>query len=344
MPELPEVETIALQLNEVLKGKIVRIVKVYREKNFLGNKEVLIGSEVLKISRRAKTIIFDFENFDEKLIVHLKMTGQLIFLEKIKKTQKLKTDKTQDFEKRIVGGHPTADWVNELPSKHTRVEIGFEDDSKLFFNDMRAFGWMKIISRTQETLPAGRQVKDSRTQDIDVQVIIVTGDRDALQLIDGKRVVVYLPVQNKYAQSVVFDEEKFKEVYGLDPMQIVDLKGLMGDSSDNIPGVKGVGKVTATQLVKDFGSVEEIYKNINSDKIKPRTRQLLLDDKEMGIKSRSLAEIYRKVPLEFDWDKCLLSDYDKAKVVELLTKLDFKSLINRLPEEKFEKDVVDIFV
>ena len=168
MPELPEVETIALQLNEVLKGKIVRSVKVYREKNFLGNKEVLIGSEVLKISRRAKTIIFDFENFDEKLIVHLKMTGQLIFLEKIKKTQKLKTDKTQDFEKRIVGGHPTADWVNELPSKHTRVEIGFEDDSKLFFNDMRAFGWMKIISRTQETLPAGRQVKVSRTQVPDV--------------------------------------------------------------------------------------------------------------------------------------------------------------------------------
>ena len=203
---------------------------------------------------------------------------------------------------------------------------------------------MVASQRTQETLPAGRQVKDSRTQDIDVQVIIVTGDRDALQLIDGKRVVVYLPVQNKYAQSVVFDEEKFKEVYGLDPMQIVDLKGLMGDSSDNIPGVKGVGKVTATQLVKDFGSVEEIYKNINSDKIKPRTRQLLLDDKEMGIKSRSLAEIYRKVPLEFDWDKCLLSDYDKAKVVDLLTKLDFKSLINRLPEEKFEKDVVDIFV
>ena len=189
-----------------------------------------------------------------------------------------------------------------------------------------------------------QKIKNSKNQNDDVQVIIVTGDRDALQLIDGKRVVVYLPVQNKYAQSVVFDEEKFKEVYGLDPMQIVDLKGLMGDSSDNIPGVKGVGKVTATQLVKDFGSVEEIYKNINSDKIKPRTRQLLLDDKEMGIKSRSLAEIYRKVPLEFDWDKCLLSDYDKAKVVDLLTKLDFKSLINRLPEEKFEKDVVDIFV
>ncbi len=161
MPELPEVETISLQLNEVLKGKAVRSIMVYREKNFLGNKEVLIGKKVLKVSRRAKTINIDFENFDEKLMVHLKMTGQLIFLEKIKKTQKLKTDKIQDFEKRIVGGHPTADWVNELPSKHTRVEIGFEDESKLFFNDMRAFGWMKIISRTQE-------LKESRTQVPDV--------------------------------------------------------------------------------------------------------------------------------------------------------------------------------
>ena len=196
----------------------------------------------------------------------------------------------------------------------------------------------KVASqRTQE-------LKESSPHDFGVQVIIVTGDRDALQLIDGKRVVVYLPVQNKYAQSVVFDEDKFKEVYGLEPKQIVDLKGLMGDSSDNIPGVKGIGKVTASQLVKDFGSVDEIYKNIESEKIKPRTRQLLIDDKEMGIKSRHLAEIFKEVPLEFSWDKCLLSDYDKAKVVDLLTMLDFKSLINRLPEEKFEKEVVDIFV
>jgi formamidopyrimidine-DNA glycosylase len=154
MPELPEVETIALQLNEVLNGKSVSSIKVYRDKNFLGNKDVLIGKKVLKVSRRAKTITFGFENFDEKLMVHLKMTGQLIYV------KRLKNSKTQNEESRIVGGHPTADWVNELPSNHTRVEISFEDESKLFFNDMRAFGWMKIISRTQDLNESRAQVPD----------------------------------------------------------------------------------------------------------------------------------------------------------------------------------------
>ena len=126
--------------------------------------------------------------------------------------------------------------------------------------------------------------------------------------------------------------------------KILDLKGLMGDQSENIPGFKGVGKVTATKLVKDFGSVEEIYKNIESTKIAPRTRKLLEDDREMADKSRHLAEIFREVPLDFDWDKCLMSDYDKKKVTDLLTELNFKSLLGKLPEEKFEKDVVDIFV
>lgn len=185
---------------------------------------------------------------------------------------------------------------------------------------------------------------EKNQNDVGVQVVIVTGDRDALQLIEEKKVVVYLPIQNKYSQSVVFDEDKVVEVYGMKPKQIIDLKGLMGDPSDNIPGVKGVGKVTATKLVKDFGSVEEIYKNIESTKIAPRTRKLLEDDREMADKSRHLAEIFREVPLDFDWDKCLMSDYDKKKVTDLLTELNFKSLLGKLPEEKFEKDVVDIFV
>ena len=86
---------------------------------------------------------------------------------------------------------------------------------------------------------------EKNQNDVGVQVVIVTGDRDALQLIEEKKVVVYLPIQNKYSQSVVFDEDKVMEVYGMKPKQIIDLKGLMGDPSDNIPGVKGVGKVTA---------------------------------------------------------------------------------------------------
>lgn len=178
----------------------------------------------------------------------------------------------------------------------------------------------------------------------DEQIIIVTGDRDALQLVQGKKVVVYLPIQNKYAQSVVFDEDKVMEVYGMEPKQIVDLKGLMGDSSDNIPGVKGIGKVTATKLIKEFGSVEGVYKNIESKDIAPRIKQLLIADKEMAKTSRHLAEITRKVPMKFSWEDCLLADYDKEKARRLLEELNFKSLLGKLPGDKFEKEVENIFV
>ncbi len=178
----------------------------------------------------------------------------------------------------------------------------------------------------------------------DEQIIIVTGDRDALQLVEGKKVVVYLPIQNKYSQSVVFDQDKVMETYGMSPKQIVDLKGLMGDASDNIPGVKGIGKVTATKLIKDFGTIEGIYRNIDSDKIAPRTKKLLEEDKEMAHKSRYLAEIFREVPMDFDWDKCLMSDYDKSKVLELFNELNFKSLVTRLPEMGSEKEIIDIFI
>lgn len=178
----------------------------------------------------------------------------------------------------------------------------------------------------------------------DEQIIIVTGDRDALQLVEGKKVVVYLPIQNKYSQSVVFDEDKVKEVYGMTPKQIIDLKGLMGDASDNIPGVKGIGKVTATKLIKEFGTIDNVYKQIDNKAIAPRTKKLLEEDKEMAIKSRFLAEIFREVPMDFDWDKCLMSDYDKQKVVDLFTELNFKSLINRLPDVGNEKEIIDIFI
>ncbi|OGD84063.1 hypothetical protein A2572_04050 [Candidatus Collierbacteria bacterium RIFOXYD1_FULL_40_9] len=176
------------------------------------------------------------------------------------------------------------------------------------------------------------------------QIIIVTGDRDALQLIEGKKVVVYLPIQNKYSQSVVFDEDKVMEVYGMSPKQIIDLKGLMGDASDNIPGVKGVGKVTATKLIKEFGSIENIYRQIDDKNIAPRTKKLLEEDKEMAIKSRFLTEIQKEVPMDFDWEKCLMSDYDKNKVIKLFEELNFKSLINKLPEVGNEKEIIDIFI
>jgi formamidopyrimidine-DNA glycosylase len=131
MPELPEVETITRQLEQVLPGRVIKEVEVRREKSFGGLANQLIGLSVNQVRRKAKNIIVELGG-DWVMLVHLKMTGQLIF---------------QDKERRVHGGHPTPDWVNELPSKHTRVIIRFTDGSTLYFNDMRVFGWVRVATR-----------------------------------------------------------------------------------------------------------------------------------------------------------------------------------------------------
>jgi len=178
----------------------------------------------------------------------------------------------------------------------------------------------------------------------DTQVVIVTADRDALQLIKEKQIVVYLPLQNKASQAVVFDEDRTVEMYGFKPKYIVDLKSLMGDSSDNIPGVKGIGKVTATKLIQDFGSLEGVYKNIESEKISKRVREMLIDGKKMAEQSYKLAEINKEAPLKINWEDCLLTNYDKNKAANLFRELSFNSLLSRLPKDSWEKETEEIFL
>jgi formamidopyrimidine-DNA glycosylase len=133
MPELPEVETIARRLKEILPGKIIKAIDIAKPKSFDGDASLLNGLQVEDITRKAKIIRFHFPN-NLNLLTHLKMTGQLIYV-----------DETQ----RVGGGHPTADFVKDLPGKHTRITYQFADDSRLFFNDQRMFGWMRLMSDDQ---------------------------------------------------------------------------------------------------------------------------------------------------------------------------------------------------
>jgi formamidopyrimidine-DNA glycosylase len=130
MPELPEVETIARRLREVVIGKKIHSISIFREKSFQGVPETLVGATIQDITRRSKILQFHFDR-PEKLLVHLKMTGQLIYV---------------DAHTRLGGGHPTQDWLQELPTKHTRVELGLSDSAKLFFNDLRVFGWLRVLT------------------------------------------------------------------------------------------------------------------------------------------------------------------------------------------------------
>ena len=129
MPELPEVETIKNQLEKVLVGHKIVGVEVKHPKSFQGNKQFLMGQKITGMRRRAKMIITELAN-GYFILVHLKMTGQLIY---------------RKGKQSIAGGHPTADWVGELPSKHTRVIVQLDNGATLFFNDQRIFGWMKLV-------------------------------------------------------------------------------------------------------------------------------------------------------------------------------------------------------
>ncbi len=135
MPELPEVETIKRGLETKIVGKKITDVEVANYKIFQGHGHDVTGKKVVGIRRRAKVLCICLEG-DKNLLFHLKMTGQLIYR------------KTEDGGQRtdFAGGHPTKDWLAELPNNFTRIIFTFNDDSKLFFNDMRMFGWCRVLS------------------------------------------------------------------------------------------------------------------------------------------------------------------------------------------------------
>lgn len=158
--------------------------------------------------------------------------------------------------------------------------------------------------------------------------IIVTGDLDALQLVN-KQTEVYIPKKG-IKDTIIYDRAAIKERYGLKPEQIIDLKGLKGDPSDNIPGVTGIGEKTALELVKKFGSLEKLYQKLESSDLNPKLRARLLEYKEQAFFSKYLATIKRDVSFDFSLEKCRWGKFNQAKVIKLLEKLEFKTLIKRL--------------
>ncbi len=158
-----------------------------------------------------------------------------------------------------------------------------------------------------------------------VHTHIVTGDRDMLQLLTP-HVTVQLP--SRAGPDEVYDEARFREKFGLEPHQLVDLKALMGDASDNIPGVKGVGDKTATTLLQTYGSLDGVYTHIAE--IKGALQKKLVEGREMAYLSQELAAIKRDVPVSLDLNACVAHDYDMELVAELFRELEFRSLSDRL--------------
>jgi len=161
-----------------------------------------------------------------------------------------------------------------------------------------------------------------------IETCVVTLDSDIVQLVrPGVRVYMYRPYQR---DTVIYDEERARERYGVEPAQMPDLKGLKGDASDNISGVPGVGDKTATKLVQQFGSVENLYEHL--EEVQPeKLRENLRQHEEQARHSKTMATIATDAPIELDLAACELKPLDREKVLALFQELEFRSLAERLP-------------
>lgn len=218
MPELPEVETIARQLDKALSKRVIKNVEVLRDRCFHGDASNLVGWEVSKVSRKSKVVEIMFLGREDMIIVHLKMTGQLIFV---------------DGKDRIVGGHPTADWTKELPSKHTRVIINFSDGSVLFFNDMRMFGWMKLMSIEKYEKEIKKQAPDVIEDHFTVEYL-----------------TTILKKTTRAVKLLLMDQEKIGGVGNIYANDALYLAGIMPDRKAN--------SLSAKESEKLFDAVREV--------------------------------------------------------------------------------------
>jgi DNA polymerase-1 len=171
-----------------------------------------------------------------------------------------------------------------------------------------------------------------------LQVAILTGDTDLLQLVEDK-VDVYLPGARRFDELRRFDREAVIERYGFGPEFVPDYKSLVGDTSDNIPGVPGIGAKSATALIGQFGPIEEIFRNV--DAITPaRAQNALRGNDELAARSKYLATIVQDLEIELAPEQARVANFDREGLVALLRELEFRSLLQRLPDTTVEQEPV----
>jgi len=173
----------------------------------------------------------------------------------------------------------------------------------------------------------GTVVKQSEELKDGIENIIVTGDLDTLQLVSEKTKVYAL--RRGITDTVLYGDQEVFERFGLKPDQIIDYKGLRGDASDNIPGVKGIGEKTATTLLQAYKTLEGVYENIAQ--IKGAVKDKLEKDKAQAFKSKWLATIVTDAPVKLELEKTVTHEFDRPTIVKLFQELNFFSLIKRLP-------------
>ena len=169
---------------------------------------------------------------------------------------------------------------------------------------------------------------------------ILTGDKDDLQLASKNTIVKLITTRNGITDTVNYNDDTVFEKYGVSPKEFIDVKGLMGDASDNIPGVTGIGEKTAFSLIQKFKSIENIYANIDDSSISKGVRTKLINGKNDAFNSKFLATIDRNTPINFTIDDCIIKEYNNDLLVPLFTNLNFTSFLKKLDiKTKISSDI-----
>jgi DNA polymerase-1 len=186
--------------------------------------------------------------------------------------------------------------------------------------------WIELVKYEADDIigTLGRQAEHRG-----LETIIVTGDKDEFQLID-KNTKVYT-MQRGFTDTTIYDLEALQDRYGVTPKQFIDLKALMGDSSDNIPGVEGVGEKTAKDLITKYGSLDGVYEHTNE--LKGKLKERIENNKETAYLSQELSTIVCDAPVELDLKKAEVGQYDKQHIHELFRRMGFRTLLTKLPPE-----------
>ena len=168
-------------------------------------------------------------------------------------------------------------------------------------------------------------------EESEISCFIATGDKDDLQLASDKTKVILTVTKSGYNETIIYDDKAVKEKYHVTPTEFIDVKALMGDPSDNIPGVKGVGEKTAMSLIEKHHSIEYIYENIDDIGLKGAMLQKMKDGREMAFMSKELATINRNTPIEFNAEKCVFDGFENnGELYEILKRLELNSIIKKL--------------
>lgn len=165
-----------------------------------------------------------------------------------------------------------------------------------------------------------------------LEVRLLTGDRDSFQLATDKTTIMLPRTKGGKTETEFFDRDKILETYGVEPLQMIEVKGLMGDSSDNIPGVPGIGEKTALTLIKTYGTIDELYKKLENDEattVKGKTKEKLIENKELAYLSKTLGTINVEAPIEKNLEDYKVEEWNKPEVYKLFKELRFNRYIER---------------